>query len=564
VTAQPVPTFAADASSIAAAEAASRGGGPRALLPQFEISKVRTFPVGRPADVGERVEFVVTVTNSGLFDLLTVPMEDTYDTNYLAIQGGVPAPDNLVNDGVLNWSSLGALMPGQVATATVTFTAVAPTWRPEETNIVVVSPTTSTNDPVLPPQTAAAPYAVVSPAGTLGDTVWYDVDKDGLPDEDLSTCGLNHVTVRLYQQRNGTPVLYATTVTAQGPGGARGYYLFTGLPFGTYCVEVVAGTVPEHLEIPTTPLTCDRRIGPPFTHRDADFGFAPGDPTAIELLSFNAAAQGSLMAVTWATAWERNTLGFHLYRAPGRDAARQRLTTDPIPGQGAEYGFSYQYNDASVAAGMTYWYWLEEVEADGDATLYGPVAAHTGGPEQGALGGFTASADEAVLCLTFDNLLAAGIVAEALDPKSVHLVVDGREVPALVMACGASLRQGDLVLAYVRAADTLRHVDIVADPAPALRMDWTYVEPVDGEGEVLHAEAAEGRAVFTAGTGVVRCLVTGFRAEPVWLFDVTDADAPVFLFGAAGLDGAPGCGVYFSYRPGRPARILAVDNAAVE
>jgi hypothetical protein len=38
-------------------------------------------------------------------------------------------------------------------------------------------------------------------------------------------------------------------------------------------------------------------------------------------------------------------------------------------------GASYQFADESAAPGVTYYYWLEDVDTYGSATLHGPVSA---------------------------------------------------------------------------------------------------------------------------------------------------------------------------------------------
>ncbi len=44
---------------------------------------------------------------------------------------------------------------------------------------------------------------------------------------------------------------------------------------------------------------------------------------------------------------------------------------------GTIVGAAYTYVDTSAAAGVSYNYWLEEVELDGSANLHGPVAVVT-------------------------------------------------------------------------------------------------------------------------------------------------------------------------------------------
>jgi hypothetical protein len=61
----------------------------------------------------------------------------------------------------------------------------------------------------------------------IGDFVWYDLDKDGI--QDANEPGVPGMTVTLYNSFNGS--LIKTTTT-----NAKGYYLFTDLPSGSYTV----------------------------------------------------------------------------------------------------------------------------------------------------------------------------------------------------------------------------------------------------------------------------------------------------------------------------------------
>jgi hypothetical protein len=70
---------------------------------------------------------------------------------------------------------------------------------------------------------------VPTPAGSIGDFVWKDLNGNGI--QDSGEPGISGVTVRLYRQ--GNPVAIATATTDAG-----GLYLFSGLSAGTYSVAV--------------------------------------------------------------------------------------------------------------------------------------------------------------------------------------------------------------------------------------------------------------------------------------------------------------------------------------
>ncbi len=76
---------------------------------------------------------------------------------------------------------------------------------------------------------------------------------------------------------------------------------------------------------------------------------------------------------------ELNTRGFHVLRSTtGKRADAVVVTPALIPareqgGNGAEY----VWRDTTVQPGVTYTYWLMEVENDGAITIHGPATSTT-------------------------------------------------------------------------------------------------------------------------------------------------------------------------------------------
>jgi hypothetical protein len=119
-------------------------------------------------------------------------------------------------------------------------------------------------------------------------------------------------------------------------------------------------------------------------------------PTAVDLLSFEATGEWDAVRLSWETASETDNLGFNIYRAESIGGERTRLnfeliTTDVAPG--SPFGAVYGFRDTAVRRGWridwaqgfvwgaTYYYWLEDVDIYGVATLHGPVeASPSGGP----------------------------------------------------------------------------------------------------------------------------------------------------------------------------------------
>ena len=99
-----------------------------------------------------------------------------------------------------------------------------------------------------------------------------------------------------------------------------------------------------------------------------------GNP--VELAAFWVQAEGQSLVVYWETVQEVDTLGFNLYRAESEDGPRTKLNDTLIPAQapGSPIGASYTWADEGVETGVTYYYWLEDVDIHGFSTLHGPVS----------------------------------------------------------------------------------------------------------------------------------------------------------------------------------------------
>jgi uncharacterized repeat protein (TIGR01451 family) len=130
----------------------------------------------------------------------------------------------------------------------------------------------------------------------LSDRVWLDADGDGL--QDSGEAGIGGVTLNLVDASGN---VVATTVTGDGTADANGdmvidaadigYYEFTGVPAGTFTVEVtdLAGVLVSLQQTgdpdePGAPCAaCDRQytavVGPDLD--TVDFGFSPAAGTGV-------------------------------------------------------------------------------------------------------------------------------------------------------------------------------------------------------------------------------------------------------------------------------------------
>lgn len=106
-----------------------------------------------------------------------------------------------------------------------------------------------------------------------------------------------------------------------------------------------------------------------------DFFFPPSLATNIAF--FDATPTEEAISITWATVSEEELEGFNLWRNTDSTAPVDQLNTELIAAQnaGSPQGASYEWTDSDVEQGITYYYWLEVVEADGSTSFVGPVSA---------------------------------------------------------------------------------------------------------------------------------------------------------------------------------------------
>ena len=103
-----------------------------------------------------------------------------------------------------------------------------------------------------------------------------------------------------------------------------------------------------------------------------------GGVLAAALADFSAAQQGDFILLTWETNSELGNLGFNLYRGTSPNGWDRQLNEFLIPSQspGSSAGFIYTWEDrADLAPGVTYSYWVEDVDLSGATTMHGPVSA---------------------------------------------------------------------------------------------------------------------------------------------------------------------------------------------
>ncbi|MFQ5554329.1 MAG: SdrD B-like domain-containing protein, partial [Acidimicrobiia bacterium] len=226
--------------------------------------------------VGDAVTFTVAVTNQGPDNATGVAVTDTLPAalTYVSDDGG-GAFDAASGVWTIGNLAVGATVSLQL-TATVdqdgTFVNEAEVTAANEQDSDS-TPGDGTGDDW---DDATVTAAQVLASGLIGDTVWFDDDKDGI--EDSGEKGVAGVTITL---TNEDTSVVTTQVT-----NADGRYVFSALDPGNYTVKINTGTIPE-LTVLTTVGTFTVVLGMDEQFLTADFGIAGGLPaTGLEIEQF--------------------------------------------------------------------------------------------------------------------------------------------------------------------------------------------------------------------------------------------------------------------------------------
>lgn len=261
-------------------------------------------------------------------------------------------------------------------------------------------------------------------AACIGDTVWEDIGNDGRPDNDnLNTLGIIGATVNLYSvdadgNRTG---LFGSEVT-----GAAGAYKFNNIPLGCYEVEVDTSSVPGNLSDMSTPSVYSLCVEAGEFMDTADFGFVT-EPTAVEMVGMSATSDSSgNVAVSWQTGWERESLGFFVYRSTSLTGERHQVNQALLLSAGG--GSAYTVPD-TPGEGVTF-YWVVELDTNLEATEYGPLAVAIG-DTGGAV---------AIVETDAPNLTLGGVRVATLDTEDGLLVFAADPAAELKPAGGDPIR----------------------------------------------------------------------------------------------------------------------------
>jgi uncharacterized repeat protein (TIGR01451 family) len=186
-----------------------------------------------------------------LLDSTGAPIANTTTTNGLYLFSGLLAgmysveldASNFIPGGLLSgWRSSTPSFPedavdGDDNGADVASGAIQ---SPKFTLTEGTEPTTETPDNTVTPdgnENLTVDFGVIlAPPLSLGNRVWLDSNNNGTMDG--TEAGIKDVTVELYLDANADGVADSGTALASQVTDANGFYLFTGLPRGTYVVKI--------------------------------------------------------------------------------------------------------------------------------------------------------------------------------------------------------------------------------------------------------------------------------------------------------------------------------------
>jgi uncharacterized repeat protein (TIGR01451 family) len=189
--------------------------------------------------------------------LVAVPLTDTYDTNLLQYVSASPAPSSVDTvNGVITWTNIGPIYPGQTQVVQVAFLGLAP-GSPSVANNTACSTDTEFSDGLDANDDCDTASGYISPTGYISGVVWSDVDTDGWAVADGYESGeprIPGVVLTLYQctSQDGS---WTVPPSPSNPCGhssnqgvwsevdtqvtdSTGHYAFEGLAEGYYYVAV--------------------------------------------------------------------------------------------------------------------------------------------------------------------------------------------------------------------------------------------------------------------------------------------------------------------------------------
>lgn len=115
------------------------------------------------------------------------------------------------------------------------------------------------------------------------------------------------------------------------------------------------------------------------------------DETSVEMESLSAACTDGVLVVSWVTVSEEDNVGFNVYRSTAENGEAVKLNDRLIDSKapGSSLGAAYEWVDNTAEAGVTYFYWVENVDSSAATGISGPTSTVCQDPTAVTLTGFT-------------------------------------------------------------------------------------------------------------------------------------------------------------------------------
>ena len=245
-----------------------------ATAPAISDVSVTNSVTTAPTFVGDLVTFTVTARNDGPNGTTGVAVTDRLPAG-LTYVGSTPSVGTSYDPTTGVWA-IGGLASGDSVTLTITARVMTPgplSTTAELTSSVVPDVDSTPNNQDATEDDQASAGITTTPA-SLGDTIWFDIDNDGVIDGNEP--GLPGVKVEAVWTNpdGGADVTFTTTTDSSG------VWSLIGIPSGAYKVSVDPTTLPYGITVPTgyrdgvaTPHTAQLTLAGGQTISDVDFGY---------------------------------------------------------------------------------------------------------------------------------------------------------------------------------------------------------------------------------------------------------------------------------------------------
>jgi uncharacterized repeat protein (TIGR01451 family) len=326
--------------------------------PDLRVTKSNGVTNAQPGDL---LTYRIIVTNAGLVDARGVVVTETPPA------GDVRPGDGWQSTQTTHTQTIPLLGAGETVTLTmrVQLPNPLPAGMERAVNVVTVTDDGSAGpDPTPDDNRATDDDPLIW--GSVGDFIWIDRNRNGVPDP--GEPGLGDVPLELLDPRTNEVLGRVTTAT-------DGSYRFGGLRLGTYAIritpEALAGRFAEYTittaPIPVTALTTEQR-------EDMDLDIGLYSPTAaVELTYLRAERQADgTVRIRWGTRAERDTDRFVVKRTRTPTLTANAVIVGERRSIGSRGG-DYEVIDANAPAPALF-YWLVEVETGGTENVYGPAS----------------------------------------------------------------------------------------------------------------------------------------------------------------------------------------------